>query len=303
MAGGSLNLKQVFGGTAIKQGDTNTRLGYELLDKSSGPMYSDIMSEVDDVSVKVVLTELKSKASIIITDATVKTGTVIFTMPAETTPGRYDVEVAVTVKGQTAIFPSSYASVTLDIVKSYLLAPTTDTETKYINIGSLPSASDISRIYTQLNKLQDEIKDIDKNNSLDSSSDISRIDSEIKLIQSTINNLPTKEDLNTKLEATSLEPINKSIKSLEANIESKASKEELTAEFNKYIEEIRSQYYLLKEEISAKASATMIDAIVEDIESHRNWLMETDDKIAAMQNAITRLTTRIEALESKTSGI
>lgn len=41
MSGSSLNLKQVFGGAAIKQGDTNTRLGYELLDKNSGPMYGD----------------------------------------------------------------------------------------------------------------------------------------------------------------------------------------------------------------------------------------------------------------------
>ena len=37
MAGGSLNLKQVIGGAVIKQGDTNTKLGYELLDKNRGP--------------------------------------------------------------------------------------------------------------------------------------------------------------------------------------------------------------------------------------------------------------------------
>lgn len=335
MSGSSLNLKQVIGGTAIKQGDTNTRLGYELLDKSSGPMYSDIMSEIDNVSIKVILTELKAKTSIVITDATIKNGTVIFTMPAETTPGRYDVEIAVSVKGQTAVFPSTYASVTLEIVKSYFMARPDDSDVKYINLGTLPTSDDISKIQTQLDKLQEEIKNVGAGGS----EDISRIDAELKALQTTVTGLPTvddveakasKEDLANKLDVASLEPINASISKLEKDISIKASTESVTALESKITElptkeAVDDSIHTLKEDIETKATKEELRVQSEEIkdaqskieanalnvsktsESFQNISKEIDDIKARLETTTggmseeekQELNTKLESLESR----
>lgn len=339
MSGSSLNLKQVIGGAAIKQGDTNTRLGYELLDKSSGPMYSDIMSEIDNVSIKVILTELKVKTSIVITDATIKNGTVIFTMPAETTPGRYDVEIAISVKGQTAVFPSTYASVTLEIVKSYLMARPDDNDVKYINLGTLPTSDDISKIQTQLDKLQEEVKNVGTGGSADHSEDISRIDAELKALQTTVTNLPTmddveakasKEDLANKLDVASLEPINASISKLEKDISTKASTESVTALESKITElptkeAVDDSIHTLKEDIETKATKEELRVQSEEIkdaqskieanalnvsktsESFQNISKEIDDIKARLETTTggmseeekQELNTKLESLESR----
>lgn len=212
MSGSSLNLRQVLGGAAIKQGDTNTRLGYELLDKNSGPMYSDIMSEVDNVTITVILTELKEKVSIVINDAVIKNGTVIFNMPAKTTPGRYDIEIAITVKGQTAVFPSSYANATIEIVKSYFMVDPTDKETKYININELPSMYDVSEMKNELSKLQEEIKNISSSIPPDASENIARIDTDLENIKRTVSIFAS--DISKKASGTLLDIANENIKNL-----------------------------------------------------------------------------------------